>query len=134
MIGDRVDRDVSPATVHGAPAVAAQHEQPQEPLRGGRPLQTAAAHPASARQEQNVQPQSILCTGREPQALYVLPGPALGESPHEIAFCEVNFAEHVHEFAEEDESLSSAEKVVASEGHRNILRLLYQLCPGSAPK
>ena len=32
MIGDRVDRDSSPATVHGAPAVAAQHEQPQEPL------------------------------------------------------------------------------------------------------
>ena len=28
------DRDVSPATVHGAPAVAAQHEQPQEPLGG----------------------------------------------------------------------------------------------------
>ena len=26
VIGDRVDRDVSPATVHGAPAVAAQYE------------------------------------------------------------------------------------------------------------
>ena len=47
MIGDRVDRDVSLATVHGAPAVAAQHEQLQEPLRGGRPLQAAAAHSAS---------------------------------------------------------------------------------------
>ena len=34
VIGDRVDRDVSPATVHDAPAVAAQYEQPQEPLRG----------------------------------------------------------------------------------------------------
>ena len=33
VIGDRLDRVVSPATVHGAPAVAAQHEQPQEPLR-----------------------------------------------------------------------------------------------------
>ena len=52
MIGDRVDRAVSPATVHGAPAVAAQHEQLQEPLRGGRPPQTAAAHPAPARREQ----------------------------------------------------------------------------------
>ena len=58
-----------PATVHGAPAVAAQHEQPQEPLRGGRPPQTAAAHPAPARQEQDAQPQSILRTGREPQIL-----------------------------------------------------------------
>ena len=47
MIGDRVDRAVSPATV----------------------------------------PQSILRTGGEPQAHGVLPGPALGESPHEIAFC-----------------------------------------------
>ena len=75
MIGDRVDRDVSPATVHGAPAVAAQHEQPQEPLRGGRPPQDA-------------QPHSILRTDREPQAQYGLPGPALGESPHEIAFRE----------------------------------------------
>ena len=27
VIVNRVDRDVSPATVHGAPGVAAQHEQ-----------------------------------------------------------------------------------------------------------
>ena len=134
VIGDRVDRDVSPATVHGAPAVAAQHEQPQEPLRVGRPPQTAAAHLAPARQEQNAQPQSILHTGREPQAQYGLPGPALGESPHEIAFCEVNFAERVREFAEEDESLSSAEKVAASLGRSNVLRLLYQLCSSAAPR
>ena len=126
MIGDRV---VSPATVHGAPAVAAQHEQPQEPLRGGRPPQVAAA-----RQGQDAQPQSILRTSREPQAHGVLPGPALWESPHEIAFREVNFAERVHEFAEEDESFSSTEKVATSKGYRNVLRLLYQLCPGTAPK
>ena len=125
---------MSPATVHGAPAVAAQHEQPQEPLRGGRPPQTATAHSAPARQEQDAQPRSILRTVREPQAQYVLPGPALGESPHEIAFREVNFAERVHEYAEEDEALSSAEKVAVSEGHRNVLRLPYQLCPGVAPK
>ena len=37
VIGDRVDRDVSPATVHDAPAVAAHCEQLQEPFRGGRP-------------------------------------------------------------------------------------------------
>ena len=46
----------------------------------------------------------------------------------------MNFAEHVRELAEEDESFSSTEKVAASEGHRNVLRLLYQLCPGAAPK
>ena len=80
------------------------------------------------------QPQSILRTSREPQAHGILPGPALGESPHEIAFREVNFAERVHGFAEEDESFSSMEKVAASEGRRNVLRLLYQLCPGAAPK
>ena len=45
-----------------------------------------------------------------------------------------NFAERVREFVEEDESSSSAEKVAASEGRRNVLRLLYQLCPGAAPK
>ena len=95
VIGDRVDWDVSPATVHGAPAVAAQHVQPQEPLRGGRPPKNAAAHPVPVRQVQNAQLQSILCTGRELQAQFGLPGPALGESPHEIAFREVNFAEHV---------------------------------------
>ena len=43
MICNRIDRDVTPATVHGAPAVAVQHEQPQEPLRGGRPPQTVTA-------------------------------------------------------------------------------------------
>ena len=46
VLCDRVDRDVSPATVHGAPAVAVRHEQPQGPLRGGRPLQTATASSA----------------------------------------------------------------------------------------
>ena len=46
----------------------------------------------------------------------------------------MNFAERVCEFTEEDESLSSAEKVAASEGHRSVLRLLYQLCPSAAPK
>ena len=103
-------------------------------MRGGRPPQTATAHSAPARQEQDSQPRSILRTVREPQAQYVLPGPALGESPHEIAFREVNFSERVREFAEEDEALSSVEKVAVSEGHRNVLRLLYQLCPGAAPK
>ena len=39
-----------PAAVHGAPVVAAQHEQPEEPLRGGRPPQAAAVHSAPARQ------------------------------------------------------------------------------------
>ena len=115
MIGDRLDRDFTPATVHGAPAVAAQPEQLQEPLRGGRPPQAATAYSAPARQEQDAQPQSILRTGREPQAHGVLPGPALGESPHEIAFREVNFAERVREYAEEDEASSSTEKVAASE-------------------
>ena len=66
VICDRVDRDVTAATVRGAPVVAAQHEQPQEPLRGGRPPQAATAHSAPARQEHDAQPQSRLRTGREP--------------------------------------------------------------------
>ena len=66
VICDRVDRDVISAAVHGAPAVAAQHKQPQEPWRGDRPPQAATAHSAPARQEQDVQPQSTLRTGRAP--------------------------------------------------------------------
>ena len=46
----------------------------------------------------------------------------------------MTFAESVCEFAEEDAASSSSEKVAVSEGHRNVLRLLYQLCPGAAPK
>ena len=103
-------------------------------MRGGRPPQAAAAHSAPASQEQVAQPQSILHTCRQLQAHGILPGPTLGKSPHEIAFREVNFAVCVLEFAKEDESFSSAEKVASSERHRNVLRLLYQLCPGAAPK
>ena len=62
-----------------------------------------------------------------------LPGPTLGTSPCEIAFREVTFAESVRELAEEDVASSLSEKVAVSEGHRNVLRLLYQLCPGAAP-
>ena len=89
VIGDRVDRAPSPANVHGAPAVAALHEQPHEPLGGGRTTQAASAHPASALEVQDAQPQPILRTGRAPQVQSGLPGPALGGSPHEIAFREV---------------------------------------------
>ena len=134
MIGNRLDRNATPVTVHNAPAVAVHYEQPQEPLRGGIPPQAAAARPAPARRGQDALPQSILRTGREPQVHGALSGPVLGESPHEIAFRDVNFAERVREFVEEDESFSSTEKVAASEGRRNVLRSLYQLCPGAAPK
>ena len=40
----------------------------------------------------------------------------------------------MREYAEEDAASSSSEKAVVSEGHHNVLRLLYQLCPGAAPK
>ena len=134
MIGNRVDRDSSPATVHGAPAVAVQHEQPQEPLGGVRTTLAASAHPAFALEVQGGQLQPILHTDRASHAQAGLAGPALGASPHEVAFREVTFAESVREFAEEDAASSSSEKVAVSEGHRNVLRLLYQLCPGTAPK
>ena len=63
-----------------------------------------------------------------------LAGPSLGASPQEVAFREVPFAETVCEYVEEDMESSSSEKAAVSEGHRNVLRLLYQLCPGAAPK
>ena len=64
VIGDRIARDDTPATVHDAPVVAAQHEQAQEPLRGGRIVQAAAVHSAPALEVQDEQPQSILRTDR----------------------------------------------------------------------
>ena len=80
-------------------------------MRGGKPPQAATVHSAPACQEQDALPQSRLRTGREPQAHGVLPGPALGESLHEIAFREANFAEPVREYAGEDEFSSSAENL-----------------------
>ena len=76
-------------------------------MRGGRPPQTATAYSAPAHQEQNAQPQSRLRTDREPQAHGVLHGPALGEYLHEFDFCELDFAERVHNYAEVDEASSS---------------------------
>ena len=128
VIGDRIDR-ASPATVHGAPAMAAQHEQPQEPLGGGRTTRAASAHPAPALEVQDGQTQSILRSDRASSAQAGLAGPSLGALPTKLLF-----AESVREFVEEDAASSSSEKVAVSEGHCNVLRLLYQLCPGAAPK
>ena len=83
-------------------------------MRGGRPPQTATAYSAPAHQEQNAQPQSRLRTDREPQAHGVLHGPALGESLHEFVFCELDFAERVHEDAEVDEASSSTRGLQAA--------------------
>ena len=129
VIGNRINRDSSPATVHGAPAVAAQHGQLQEPLGGGRTTLAAAAHPAPVLEVQGGQPQPILRTDRSSHVQAGVAGPALGASPHEVAFREVTFTESVREFAEEDAASSSSEKVAVSEGHGNVLRLLYHLCP-----
>ena len=115
VIGDRVDRDSSPATVYGAPAVAEQHEQPQEPLGSGRTTLAASANPAPVLDVQGGQPQPILRTDRASHAQAGLAGPFLGTSPHEVAFREVTFAESVREFAEEDSASSSSEKVAVSE-------------------
>ena len=134
VIGDRVDRAPPPATVHGVPAVAAQHEQPQEPLGGGRTALAASAHPAPAVAVQSGQAQSILRSGRASSSHAGLTSPSLGTSPHEIAFREVTFAESKREFTEEDAASSLSEKAAVSEGHHNVLRLLYQLCPSAAPK
>ena len=131
VIGDRVDR-APPATVHGAPAVAAQHEQRREPLGGGRITLAVSAHPAPV--VQCGQAQSFLHSDRASSSQAGLAGLSLGISPHEVAFREVTFAESEREFAEEDATSSSSERAAVSEGHRNILSLLYQLCPGAAPK
>ena len=132
VIGDRVDRAPSPATVHGAPAVAAQHEQRREPLGDGRITLAASAHPAPV--VQCGQAQSFLRSDRASSSQAGLAGPSLGISPHEVAFREVTFAESEREFAEEDATSSSSERAAVSEGHSNVLSLLYQLCPGAAPK
>ena len=134
MIGNRLDRAPSPATVHGAHAVAAQHEQLQEPLGGGRSLSAATAHPVPAVAVQGGQSQPTLPSDGASSSQAGLAGLSLGASPHEVAFRELTFAESLREYEEEDAASSSSEKVAVSEGHRNVLRLLYQLCPGAALK
>ena len=100
VIGNRVDRAPSPATVHGAPAVAMQHEQPQEPLGGGRSASAASAHPVAAVLVQGGQAQPTLHSNGASSSQADLAGPSLGASPHEVAFREVTFAEPVREYAE----------------------------------
>ena len=134
VISDRVDRAPSPATVHGAPAVVAQHEQPQEPLGGVKSASAATAHPVPAVAVQGGQSQPPLRSAGASLSQAGLAGLSLGASPHEVAFREVTFAEAVREYAEEDAASSSSEKAAVSEGRHNVLRLLYQLCPGAAPK
>ena len=131
VIGNRAP---SPMTVHGSPAVAAQHEQPQEPLGGVRSESAATAHPVPSVAVQSSQSQLPLGSAGASSSQAGLAGPSLGASPHKVAFCEVTFAEAVREYAEEDAASSSSEKAAVSEGRRNVLRLLYQLCPGAAPK
>ena len=46
----------------------------------------------------------------------------------------VTFADVVRECVEDDAMSSVSEKGAVSEGHRNVLRLLYQLCPATAPE
>ena len=57
-----------------------------------------------------------------------------GVSPHEEAFRAVSFADVVQEFADDNAMSSASDKGAVSEGHRNVLRLLYQLCPAAAPE
>ena len=46
----------------------------------------------------------------------------------------VTFADSVCECAEDNAMTSVSEKGAVSEGHRNVLCLLYQLCPATAPE
>ena len=62
VVGNRIDRAPSPATVHGALVVAAQHEQLQEPLGGVRSASAAIAHPVPAVAVQGGQAQPALCS------------------------------------------------------------------------
>ena len=57
--------------------MAAQHEQPQEPLGGGRTMLAASVHPAPALEVQGGQPQPILRTDRASHELAGVAGPAL---------------------------------------------------------
>ena len=91
VIGDRVDRDVTPATVHVAPAVAAQHEQPLEPLRGSRPLLILPLHVRS-----RMRSRSLYCALVGSRRLMVSFLDLLWENHlTKLPFVRVNFAEHV---------------------------------------
>ena len=57
-----------------------------------------------------------------------------GVSPRKKAFRAVSFVDVVQEFADDDVMSSASDKGAGSEGHRNVLHLLYQLCPAAAPE
>ena len=66
--------------------MAAQHEQLQEPLGGGRTTLAVSVHPAPALEVQGGQPQPILRTDRASHAQAGLAGPSLGTYPTKLIF------------------------------------------------
>ena len=57
-----------------------------------------------------------------------------GVSPHGEAFHAVSFVDAVQKFADDNAMSSASDKGAVSEGHRNVLHLLCQLCPAAAPE
>ena len=106
-ISDRVARELSSAAAHSAIAQAGASRAAQAEV----PLSTLG----------------FATVGN-------LDSGSLGVSPHEEAFRAVTFADAVRECMEDDAMSSVSEKGAVPEGHRNVLRLLYQLCPAAAPE
>ena len=95
---------------------------------------SAAAQSANAGAPQDAQAEVPLCSLGSVIEQENVGSASLGISPHEEAFRVVTFADVVRECVEDDAMSSVSEKGAVSEGHRNVLRLLYQLCPATAPE
>ena len=105
-ITDRVARELSSTAAQSANVQASQGAQAEVPL----------SSLGSVTEQENVSIASV----------YI--------SLHEEAFRVVTFADAVRECVEDDAMSSVSEKGVVLEGHRNVLRLSYQLCPAAAPE
>ena len=114
VLCDRVDRDGSPATVHGASAVAVRHEQPQEPLEvvALRRLQLLLL---PLRFRSRMRSHGLVCALIGSHRLMVSFLDLLWVNLcTKIFFCELSFAERVRGYAEVDEASSSTRVLQAA--------------------
>ena len=106
--------DISDRVVRESPSAAAQSANAQAGALQGAPAEVPLGSLSAATEQENIGSASS------------------GISPHEAAFHAVTFADAVRECVEDDAMSSVSEKGAVTGGHRNVLRLLYQLCPAAA--
>ena len=108
--------DISDRVVRESPSAAALSANAQAGASQGAQVEVLLGSLGAATEQENIGSAS------------------LGILTHEAAFRAVTFADAVRECVEDDAMSSVSEKGAVPEGHRNVLLLLYQLCPAAAPE